>query len=211
MRLKTEWHSHRPLPRSLSLKQVGWKCIELFSFKPLKLIFEKVLRWMNTVYKQAAYVVTRKRVVWLQLDFIMWCAFLGQVQEAIDSRDGQFCAELVSFKHPHVANPRLQVRTCYTARSSFWHSFCSAFSFPSSLYAFLPTGDKPQESVLQPKAGSPCRLVPLSFYEHILCFHFYSGWFYVFHLEFSGFLFGIFGISFLNRVLKVCNGQVYIS
>uniref|UniRef100_A0A8B9RXJ4 Uncharacterized protein n=1 Tax=Accipiter nisus TaxID=211598 RepID=A0A8B9RXJ4_9AVES len=32
------------------------------------------------------------------------------VQEAIDSRDGQFCAELVSFKHPHVANPRLQVR-----------------------------------------------------------------------------------------------------
>uniref|UniRef100_A0A8B9G8W7 PCI domain-containing protein 2 n=1 Tax=Amazona collaria TaxID=241587 RepID=A0A8B9G8W7_9PSIT len=31
------------------------------------------------------------------------------VQEAIDSRDGQFCAELVSFKHPHVANPRLQL------------------------------------------------------------------------------------------------------
>ncbi|NXT58122.1 PCID2 protein, partial [Pluvianellus socialis] len=32
------------------------------------------------------------------------------VQEAIDSRDGQFCAELVSFKHPHVANPRLQAK-----------------------------------------------------------------------------------------------------
>uniref|UniRef100_A0A674I016 PCI domain-containing protein 2 n=1 Tax=Terrapene triunguis TaxID=2587831 RepID=A0A674I016_9SAUR len=31
------------------------------------------------------------------------------VLEAIDSRDGLFCAELVSFKHPHVANPRLQL------------------------------------------------------------------------------------------------------
>ncbi|KAF3825644.1 hypothetical protein GH733_006471 [Mirounga leonina] len=30
------------------------------------------------------------------------------VYEAIDSRDGASCAELVSFKHPHVANPRLQ-------------------------------------------------------------------------------------------------------
>ncbi|NWV29038.1 PCID2 protein, partial [Origma solitaria] len=35
--------------------------------------------------------------------------YLQQVQEAIDSRDGVFCAELVSFKHPHVANPRLQL------------------------------------------------------------------------------------------------------
>uniref|UniRef100_A0A8V0YPI7 PCI domain containing 2 n=1 Tax=Gallus gallus TaxID=9031 RepID=A0A8V0YPI7_CHICK len=35
--------------------------------------------------------------------------FFMTVQEAIDSRDGQFCAELVSFKHPHVANPRLQL------------------------------------------------------------------------------------------------------
>ncbi|NWV31812.1 PCID2 protein, partial [Grantiella picta] len=35
--------------------------------------------------------------------------YLQQVQEAIDSRDGAFCAELVSFKHPHVANPRLQL------------------------------------------------------------------------------------------------------
>lgn len=32
-----------------------------------------------------------------------------QVYEAIDTRDGASCAELVSFKHPHVANPRLQV------------------------------------------------------------------------------------------------------
>ncbi|XP_022358348.1 PCI domain-containing protein 2 isoform X2 [Enhydra lutris kenyoni] len=31
------------------------------------------------------------------------------VYEAIDSRDGASCAELVSFKHPHVANPRLQM------------------------------------------------------------------------------------------------------
>uniref|UniRef100_A0A674I1Y6 PCI domain-containing protein 2 n=1 Tax=Terrapene triunguis TaxID=2587831 RepID=A0A674I1Y6_9SAUR len=35
--------------------------------------------------------------------------YLQQVLEAIDSRDGLFCAELVSFKHPHVANPRLQL------------------------------------------------------------------------------------------------------
>lgn len=36
--------------------------------------------------------------------------FLLQVSEAIDNHDGSFCAELLSFKHPHVANPRLQVR-----------------------------------------------------------------------------------------------------
>ncbi|XP_063160936.1 PCI domain-containing protein 2 [Candoia aspera] len=35
--------------------------------------------------------------------------YLQQVLESIDSRDGLFCAELVSFKHPHVANPRLQL------------------------------------------------------------------------------------------------------
>lgn len=38
----------------------------------------------------------------------LYC-FLSQVLESIDGRDGLFCAELVSFKHPHVANPRLQV------------------------------------------------------------------------------------------------------
>ncbi|XP_049557234.1 PCI domain-containing protein 2 isoform X3 [Orcinus orca] len=32
-----------------------------------------------------------------------------QVYEAIDTRDGSSLAELVSFKHPHVANPRLQM------------------------------------------------------------------------------------------------------
>ncbi|MBN3281834.1 PCID2 protein, partial [Polyodon spathula] len=31
------------------------------------------------------------------------------VLEAIDTRDGTFCAELLSFKHPQVANPRLQL------------------------------------------------------------------------------------------------------
>uniref|UniRef100_A0A8C2KLX6 PCI domain-containing protein 2 n=1 Tax=Cyprinus carpio TaxID=7962 RepID=A0A8C2KLX6_CYPCA len=35
--------------------------------------------------------------------------YLQQVLEAIDSRDGAFCAEMLSFKHPHVANPRLQL------------------------------------------------------------------------------------------------------
>ncbi|XP_048827596.1 PCI domain-containing protein 2 [Brienomyrus brachyistius] len=35
--------------------------------------------------------------------------YLQQVLEAIESRDGSFCAELLSFKHPHVANPRLQL------------------------------------------------------------------------------------------------------
>ncbi|KAL7983852.1 hypothetical protein Chor_000728 [Crotalus horridus] len=38
----------------------------------------------------------------------LYC-FLSQVLESIDSREGLFCAELVSFKHPHVANPRLQL------------------------------------------------------------------------------------------------------
>ncbi|KAK0149613.1 PCI domain-containing protein 2 [Merluccius polli] len=31
------------------------------------------------------------------------------VYEALDNQDGSFCAELLSFKHPHVANPRLQL------------------------------------------------------------------------------------------------------
>ncbi|AWO95509.1 putative PCI domain-containing protein 2-like [Scophthalmus maximus] len=35
--------------------------------------------------------------------------YLQQVYEAIDNHDGSFCAELLSFKHPHVANPRLQL------------------------------------------------------------------------------------------------------
>uniref|UniRef100_A0AAY4EWX0 PCI domain-containing protein 2 n=2 Tax=Denticeps clupeoides TaxID=299321 RepID=A0AAY4EWX0_9TELE len=35
--------------------------------------------------------------------------YLQQVLEAIDNRDGSFCAEFLSFKHPHVANPRLQL------------------------------------------------------------------------------------------------------
>uniref|UniRef100_A0AC11B2J3 PCI domain containing 2 n=1 Tax=Ovis aries TaxID=9940 RepID=A0AC11B2J3_SHEEP len=35
--------------------------------------------------------------------------YLQQVCEAIDTRDGASLAELVSFKHPHVANPRLQM------------------------------------------------------------------------------------------------------
>ncbi|KAG7467019.1 hypothetical protein MATL_G00148970 [Megalops atlanticus] len=35
--------------------------------------------------------------------------YLQQVLEAIETRDGSFCAELLSFKHPHVANPRLQL------------------------------------------------------------------------------------------------------
>ncbi|KAI4891031.1 hypothetical protein NFI96_013881 [Prochilodus magdalenae] len=35
--------------------------------------------------------------------------YLQQVLEAIDARDGVFCGELLSFKHPHVANPRLQL------------------------------------------------------------------------------------------------------
>lgn len=35
--------------------------------------------------------------------------YLQQVLEAIETREGVFCGELLSFKHPHVANPRLQL------------------------------------------------------------------------------------------------------
>lgn len=35
--------------------------------------------------------------------------YLQQVYEATDPRDGASCVELVSFKHPHVANPWLQL------------------------------------------------------------------------------------------------------
>ncbi|XP_015252682.1 PREDICTED: PCI domain-containing protein 2 [Cyprinodon variegatus] len=35
--------------------------------------------------------------------------YLQQITEAIENREGSFCAELLSFKHPHVANPRLQL------------------------------------------------------------------------------------------------------
>lgn len=45
----------------------------------------------------------------LRVVFFFVGAFLFQVYEAIENREGSFCAELLSFKHPHVANPRLQV------------------------------------------------------------------------------------------------------
>uniref|UniRef100_A0AAQ5YBZ1 PCI domain-containing protein 2 n=1 Tax=Amphiprion ocellaris TaxID=80972 RepID=A0AAQ5YBZ1_AMPOC len=47
-----------------------------------------------------------------RLVLLLWFdrLFLLQIYEAIDNHDGSFCAELLSFKHPHVANPRLQVR-----------------------------------------------------------------------------------------------------
>ncbi|KAM7365842.1 hypothetical protein PAMP_016741 [Pampus punctatissimus] len=35
--------------------------------------------------------------------------YLQQIYEAIVNHEGSFCAELLSFKHPHVANPRLQL------------------------------------------------------------------------------------------------------
>ncbi|KAL6115095.1 pcid2 [Pungitius sinensis] len=35
--------------------------------------------------------------------------YLQEVYEAIDNHEGSFCSELLSFKHPHVANPRLQL------------------------------------------------------------------------------------------------------
>ncbi|XP_038658784.1 PCI domain-containing protein 2 isoform X2 [Scyliorhinus canicula] len=35
--------------------------------------------------------------------------YLQQVLEFIDSRDGDSCAEFLSFKHPHIANRRLQL------------------------------------------------------------------------------------------------------
>uniref|UniRef100_E9Q5V9 PCI domain containing 2 n=1 Tax=Mus musculus TaxID=10090 RepID=E9Q5V9_MOUSE len=44
--------------------------------------------------------------------------YLQQVYEAIDTRDGASCAELVSFKHPHVANPRLQGSACHVCSST---------------------------------------------------------------------------------------------
>uniref|UniRef100_A0A3Q2DSQ2 Uncharacterized protein n=1 Tax=Cyprinodon variegatus TaxID=28743 RepID=A0A3Q2DSQ2_CYPVA len=50
--------------------------------------------------------------------------YLQQITEAIENREGSFCAELLSFKHPHVANPRLQVRPrrCPSCSSSPWTS-----------------------------------------------------------------------------------------
>lgn len=35
--------------------------------------------------------------------------YLQQIYEAVDNRDGHTFSELLSFKHPHVANPRLQL------------------------------------------------------------------------------------------------------
>ncbi|KAM8905366.1 LOW QUALITY PROTEIN: PCI domain-containing protein 2 [Spinachia spinachia] len=35
--------------------------------------------------------------------------YLQEVYEAIDNHEGAFCSELLSFKHPHVVNPRLQL------------------------------------------------------------------------------------------------------
>lgn len=37
--------------------------------------------------------------------------YLQQLYEALENREGAFSAELLSFKHPHVANPRLQLQS----------------------------------------------------------------------------------------------------
>lgn len=37
--------------------------------------------------------------------------YLQQLYEALENREGAFCAELLSLKHPHVANPRLQLQS----------------------------------------------------------------------------------------------------
>ena len=50
-----------------------------------------------------------RRSIFTHLYFFVGVSYL-QVYEAIDNHEGSFCAELLSFKHPHVANPRLQVR-----------------------------------------------------------------------------------------------------
>lgn len=80
------------------------------------------------------------------------------MQEAIETRDGTFCAELVSFKHPHVANPRLQVRMCFL-------TFCFTLNFPSSMCGFLSIGEEPQKSLSQAEVGSPCRFASLFFLQ----------------------------------------------
>ncbi|KAF2979518.1 hypothetical protein EK904_008698 [Melospiza melodia maxima] len=93
--------------------------------------------------------------------------YLQQVQEAIETRDGTFCAELVSFKHPHVANPRLQVRMCFL-------TFCFTLSFPSSMCGSLSIGEKPQKSVSQAELPSPeekCQQVLESPYDEMFAAH----------------------------------------
>lgn len=61
---------------------------------------------------------------------VILLVFLSQVSEAIDNHEGLFCAELLSFKHPHVANPRLQV-SCRPHRcceeycvAEMWSEWC---------------------------------------------------------------------------------------
>ncbi|TDG95914.1 hypothetical protein EPR50_G00243870 [Perca flavescens] len=46
--------------------------------------------------------------------------YLQQVYDAIDNHDGSFCAELLSFKHPHVANPDYSSPVQKKSVSSFW-------------------------------------------------------------------------------------------
>ncbi|KAI3366191.1 hypothetical protein L3Q82_010008, partial [Scortum barcoo] len=85
--------------------------------------------------------------------------YLQQVYEAIDNHEGTFCAELLSFKHPHVANPRLQLASpeekcqqlleppydemvaahlrCTYAVAN--HDFVEAYKFQTLVFEFRPS------------------------------------------------------------------------
>ncbi|KAF6038915.1 PCID2 [Bugula neritina] len=38
-------------------------------------------------------------------------SYLAQIRESIDEQDGFLVGPLLSFKHPHISNPRLQTKT----------------------------------------------------------------------------------------------------
>lgn len=63
---------------------------------------------LNQYLQQVSRVSTAGQSEALSLSQSLTVCVL-QVLEALESRDGSFCAEMLSFKHPHVANPRLQV------------------------------------------------------------------------------------------------------
>ncbi|CAL8407176.1 unnamed protein product [Arctogadus glacialis] len=85
--------------------------------------------------------------------------YLQQVYEALDNHEGSFCAELLSFKHPHVANPRLQLPNpedkcqqvleppydemvaahlrCTSAAAN--HDFIEAYKFQTLVVQYPPT------------------------------------------------------------------------
>lgn len=99
-------------------------------------------------------------------------------------------------------NIRMLQTQGYRWESGFDLSFVMLSVFLALYNGFLSIGDKPQKSVSQARAGSPCRFVSLFFLQGYCVFLFFS-W--------MAFCVPLWIVFWTDTVLKVPSGQVYVS